>query len=63
MEKADAQDSATCVVSGASMTMCIRICSITMNGIDRLFERRAPFFIDSHALMLATVVKQPHVGN
>jgi hypothetical protein len=51
------------VVFGASLTMCIRICSITMNGVDLLFRRRAAFSTAFHALTITAVVKQPHVGN
>jgi hypothetical protein len=63
IEKADAPDSSNCVVSGASLTMCIRICSITMNGVDLLFRRRAAFSTAFHALTITAVVKQLHVGN
>ena len=59
MEKADAQDSSTCVVSGASLTTCIKVCSITMNGVDQLFGSRTALSIDFHALTIDTIIKQP----
>jgi hypothetical protein len=51
------------MVFGAWLVACIRICSITMNGVNRSFGRRAAFSVAFHALTITAVVKQPHVGN